>query len=208
MERTRFEVRFADANPPESSWTPEGYDVPEFFVSPNPGEDLRPLARVVSGGELSRIMLAIKTLTFGARLSGPDDDKRVRGAGAPGLIFDEVDAGIGGRVADVVGRKLRALGSAFQVLCITHLPQIAAYADTHVHIEKRIERGRTSTTVKRLDSDGRVEELARMLGGEAVSDAIRASAREMLAGRAAARAGEAKSKGESETAKAKGRRGA
>jgi DNA repair protein RecN (Recombination protein N) len=206
MERTRFDVRFADAHD-ESSWTVDGFDAPEFFVSPNPGEDLRPLVRVVSGGELSRIMLAIKTLTFGARLSAGDGE-RVGGAGAPGLIFDEVDAGIGGRVADVVGRNLRALGSMFQVLCITHLPQIAAYADTHVHIEKRVERGRTSTTVKQLDADGRVDELARMLGGEAITSGLRASAREMLGGRTGTAKGEAKPKGESESVKAKGRRGA
>jgi DNA repair protein RecN (Recombination protein N) len=208
MERTRFDVRFADP-PSESGWTADGLDSVEFFVSPNPGEDLRPLARIVSGGELSRIMLAIKTLTFGSRLAridasgrapgaaAPHGAERLRGAGAPGLIFDEVDAGIGGRVAEVVGRKLRALGSAFQVLCITHLPQIAAYADTHFQIEKRVERGRTVTTVKRLDAAGRVDELARMLGGEAITDGLRASAREMLAGRGS----EAKSKGESERAK-------
>src|SRR5438045_1250900 len=123
MERTRFEVRFvaaAEPVPDESLWMADGIDVAEFFVSPNIGEDLRPLARIVSGGELSRIMLAIKTLTFGVRLAagnGRDGrDGRSRGAGAPGLIFDEVDAGIGGRVADVVGRKLQALGWAFQVL--------------------------------------------------------------------------------------------
>jgi DNA repair protein RecN (Recombination protein N) len=133
---------------------------------------------------------------------------------APGLIYDEVDAGIGGRVADVVGRKLRALGSAFQVLCITHLPQIAACADTHFAIEKRVEGGRTRTSVVRLDAEGRVEELSRMLGGENVSEGLRASAREMLANRAAAPAaakrakGEPKPKGESERAKAKGQRGA
>ncbi len=104
-----------------------------------------------------------------------------------------MDAGIGGRVADVVGRTLRTLASAFQVLCITHLPQIAAAADTHFAIEKRVERGRTLTTVRRLDEAGRVEELARMLGGERVSDGIRASAREMLGERR-----KAKAKGESE----------
>jgi DNA repair protein RecN (Recombination protein N) len=152
-------------------------------------------------------MLAIKTLTFDARLT-MSEGERVGGAAAPGLIFDEVDAGIGGRVADVVGRKLRALGSVFQVLCITHLPQIAAYADTHVHIEKRVEHGRTSTTVKRLDGDGRVDELARMLGGEAITAGLRASAREMLGRRASGAKGEVKPKGESESAKAKGRRGA
>lgn len=196
MEQTRFEVRFAESGGAESNWTTEGFDIAEFFVSPNPGEDLRPLARIVSGGELSRIMLAIKTLTFRSRLAAAG---RVPGIAAPGLVFDEVDAGIGGRVADVVGRKLRDLGSAFQVLCITHLPQIAAYADTHFQIDKRVERGRTSTTVKRLDAAGRVDELARMLGGESISEGLRASAREMLEGRA----GEAKAKGESERVKAK-----
>jgi len=193
MERTRFDVRFAaaaDTVPEESVWTAEGIDGGEFFVSPNPGEDLRPLARIVSGGELSRIMLAVKTLTFGARLEGR--------AGAPGLIFDEVDAGIGGRVADVVGRKLHALGSVFQVLCITHLPQIAAYADTHFQIDKRVNARRTSTTVRRLDDEARVDEIARMLGGAEITEGLRASAREMLGERAGRKA-----KGESERAKAK-----
>src|SRR6476660_30380 len=106
------------------------------------------------------------------------------GIGVPGLVFDEVDAGIGGRVADVVGRKLHALGSAFQVLCITHLPQIAAYADTHFQIDKRVEGKRTSTTVRRLDGEGRVDEIARMLGGAEITEGLRASAREMLGERA------------------------
>ena len=140
MERTRFEVRFNEGPLPESAWTDRGIDAAEFFVSPNLGEDLRPLARIVSGGELSRVMLAIKTLTATTRHGFSDATERPPSASAPGLIFDEVDAGIGGRVADVVGRKLRTLGSAFQVLCITHLPQIAAYADTHFQIEKQVER--------------------------------------------------------------------
>src|SRR4029077_3415066 len=151
----------------------------EFFISPNPGEDLRPLARIASGGELSRIMLAIKTLTAVRRHGFSEADDRPPGGATPGLVFDEIDAGIGGRAADVVGRKLRALGSAFQVLCITHLPQIAAYADTHFQIEKRVANGRTHTRVKRLDGEARVEELGRMLGGATVTDPIRASAREM-----------------------------
>jgi len=197
MEGTRFEVRFGGAGAPESAWTAAGLDSAEFFVSPNPGEDLRPLARIVSGGELSRIMLAIKTLTFGARLGNPGvAGSRSPGAGAPGLIFDEVDAGIGGRVADVVGRKLHALGSAFQVLCITHLPQIAAYADIHFQIDKRVAAHRTSTTVRRLDDNDRVNELARMLGGAAITEGLRASAREMLTERAGWKA-----TGESERAK-------
>src|SRR3954469_14355716 len=198
MERTRFEVRFGDTALPESAWSARGIDEAEFYVSPNLGEDLRPLARIVSGGELSRIMLAIKTLTATTRHGFSDATDRPPSASAPGLIFDEVDAGIGGRVADVVGRKLRTLGSAFQVLCITHLPQIAAYADTHFEIDKRADGGRTRTTVRRLSGADRIEEIGRMLGGEDVSEAVRASAREMLATRAK---GEATPKGESESRK-------
>jgi DNA repair protein RecN (Recombination protein N) len=190
MERTRFEVRFNAEPLPESAWSARGIDAAEFFVSPNPGEELRPLARIVSGGELSRVMLGIKTLTATSRHGFSDAADRAPSLSAPGLIFDEVDAGIGGRVADVVGRKLRTLGSAFQVLCITHLPQIAAYADSHFQIEKKVERGRTRTTVLRLGEAQRVDELARMLGGEAISDGLRASAREMLMER------QAKAKGE------------
>jgi DNA repair protein RecN (Recombination protein N) len=188
MDRTRFEVRFVPGPLPETAWAAAGTDQAEFFVSPNPGEDLRPLTRIVSGGELSRIMLAIKTLTASARHGFSDAGDRQPSMSAPGLIFDEVDAGIGGRVADVVGRKLRTLGSAFQVLCITHQPQIAAYADTHFQIEKRIDRGRTRTTVHRLDVPGRVDELSRMLGGAAITDGIRRSAREMLEERQGAKA--------------------
>jgi DNA repair protein RecN (Recombination protein N) len=205
MERTRFDVRFGDEGLPESAWSARGIDNAEFFVSPNLGEDLRPLARIVSGGELSRIMLAIKTLTATTRHGFSDADDRPPSASAPGLIFDEVDAGIGGRVADVVGRKLRTLGSAFQVLCITHLPQIAAYADTHFEIDKSVEAGRTRTTVRRLDHGGRVEELARMMGGEAISDGLRRSAREMLTERSAGNQETAES-GHARQAKAKGER--
>ena len=196
MERTRFEVRFAEAVP-EGGWRADGVDVAEFYVSPNPGEDLRPLARIVSGGELSRIMLAIKTLLATSRQGFTAAAVRPPSASAPGLIFDEVDAGIGGRVADVVGRKLRMLGSAFQVLCITHLPQIAAYADTHFQIEKQVATGRTLTTVQRLTPDGRILEIARMLGGEAITAGLRQSAREMLEERG--RSGGVKAKGESES---------
>jgi len=183
MERATFEVRFNISPLAEGEWSALGTDHAEFYLSPNPGEELRPLARIVSGGELSRIMLGLKTMIFGARLrrtAGPDDD-RSPGAGAPVMIFDEVDAGLGGRVAEVVGRRLRDLGSAFQVLCITHLPQVAAQADTHFVIEKRIRGERTETDVRRLTPEARVDEVARMLAGTAVSDAVRASARELLA---------------------------
>jgi DNA repair protein RecN (Recombination protein N) len=204
MERTRFEVRFAPAE--SGAWSASGIDGVEFYVSPNPGEDLRPLTRVVSGGELSRIMLGIKTLMATSRHGFSEDAARPPSASAPGLIFDEVDAGIGGRVADVVGRKLRTLGSAFQVLCITHLPQIAAYADSHFAIEKSVERGRTRTTVRRLGVDERVDEVARMLGGEAVTAHLRQSAKEMLEERTGRAKGErAKAKGESESRRGRAR---
>jgi DNA repair protein RecN (Recombination protein N) len=181
MARTRFQVRFnSEALPPER-WSGRGIDEAEFYVSPNPGEDLRPLARIVSGGELSRVMLALKTLAS---------------ADTPGktLIFDEVDAGIGGRVADVVGARLAALGARFQVLCITHLAQIAAHGRTQFRIEKHLRGRRTVTSVARLDDDGRVEELGRMIGGATPSEQIRAGARELLA---AAHKDTAKAKGES-----------
>ena len=195
MEKTRFEVRF-DAPLPEPEWTPDGIDRGEFFLSPNLGEDLRPLSRIVSGGELSRVMLALKTLTAQRRFGFSDRAVRPPSAAAPGLIFDEVDAGIGGRVADIVGAKLRTLGSAFQVLCITHLPQIAAYADSHFVIEKRVEQGRTTTSVTRLDRAGRVNELSRMLGGSNITKQLLVTAEEMLQEREKLTAEQAKAKGE------------
>jgi DNA repair protein RecN (Recombination protein N) len=168
MARTRFEVRFHPGELGPDAWSERGVDEGEFFVSPNPGEDLRPLARIVSGGELSRVMLALKTMSA---------DR-----GQKTLIFDEVDAGIGGRVAEVVGARLQALGSRFQVLCITHLPQIAARGTTQFRIEKTVRGTRTVTSVERLDAGGRVDEIARMIGGAAVTEAVRATASEMLGG--------------------------
>ena len=179
MEKTRFEVLFTPADPEAaldpSAWTEQGLERAEFLLSPNPGEELRPLARIASGGELSRIMLALKTLAS---------------TDAPGktLIFDEVDAGIGGAVADVVGSRLQRLGDRFQVLCITHLPQIAAHGATHYRITKRVRGGRTLTDVARLDGVEREQELARMIAGADTSAAVMASAREMLESRRAARA--------------------
>jgi DNA repair protein RecN (Recombination protein N) len=190
LARTRFAVRFHPASPGEADWTARGLDTAEFLVSPNPGEDLRPLARIASGGELSRMMLALRGLG--------------RGAGrAPTLIFDEVDAGIGGRAADDVGRKLRELGRDAQVLCITHLPQIAAAGGTHFRVSKVLRNGRTITMVERLRDEERPEELARMMAGAAVTPAAVASARELLR-----RGGESEvtAKGESETTRAKGRK--
>jgi DNA repair protein RecN (Recombination protein N) len=178
MARTRFEVRFNERELPEDAWSDRGVDQAEFFVSPNPGEDLRPLARIVSGGELSRVMLALKTLSNKKAGVRPGADGHL--AFSRTLIFDEVDAGIGGRVADVVGSRLQALGERFQVLCITHLPQIAARGATQFLIEKSVRGDRTVTRVEQLDAAGRVEEIARMIGGASVTEQVRASARELL----------------------------
>ncbi len=190
MAGTRFEVRFEADGDDEGRWTPRGNDIAEFYVSPNPGEDVRPLARIVSGGELSRLMLGLKTL---ASTDSPGKT----------LVFDEVDAGIGGRVADVVGQRLQALGEGFQVLCITHLPQIAVCGQTHFRVTKTERGGRTHTAVDALWGPARVDELARMIAGSVVSDGARVTAKEMLA----ARHGESEreAKGESQR-RAKGER--
>jgi len=181
MDRARFEVRFEEGEAPPERWGTGGIDRAEFFVSPNPGEELRPLVRVASGGELSRLMLALQTL-------------EARDAPGKTLIFDEVDAGIGGRVAGIVGARLGDLGSRFQVLCITHLPQIAAQGTSHFRIEKSIRRGRTVTGVERLEGDDRIQEVARMIGGAAVTATVLASAEELLAGAGERRKAKAKAK--------------
>jgi len=180
MERTTFEVRLTSAEA-EGQWTQAGIDTGEFFLSPNVGEDVRPLARIVSGGELSRLMLALKTIAaLAAEASARADDRTQQRSFTKTLIFDEVDAGIGGRVATVVGQKLASLGDRFQVLCITHLPQIAACGQTHFLIEKTIQGRRTVTSVTRLDAEARVAELARMMGGAAAGEKALESARELL----------------------------
>jgi DNA repair protein RecN (Recombination protein N) len=170
MKKARFEVRVSPQPvSPENAVAvrDSGWDDVEFLISPNPGEDLKPLRRIASGGELSRIMLALKS-------AGQARE------GAPTLIFDEIDAGIGGRTADFVAQKLRRLARAHQVICITHLPQIASHADHHFRIDKRIEKDRTFTTVRALQGEERVEEIARLMTGSRITEAARASAREML----------------------------
>jgi DNA repair protein RecN (Recombination protein N) len=148
-----------------------GADEVVFRLAPNPGEPARPLARIASGGELSRVALAIKQV-----LATADE--------TPVLVFDEVDTGIGGRSADPIGRSLWTLGRRHQVLCVTHLPQIAAHADAHYRITKREREGRTVTEVTALDREGRIVELAQMLGGgpgeAAANPAALAQARELL----------------------------
>ena len=195
MPQARVDIRVTPALEPQA-WSERGIDEVEFFLSPNVGEELRPLARIASGGELSRIMLALRTLAA---------------TGEPGhtLVFDEVDAGIGGAAADAVGARLHTLARHYQILCITHLPQIAARHATHFHLSKRVANGRTSTTITRLDRPGRELEIARMIAGAEVSDRVLASARELLAKRVEGESeSEMKPKGETRPqAKAKGRRG-
>jgi DNA repair protein RecN (Recombination protein N) len=144
-----------------------GIDQVVYRFAPNPGEPARPLARIASGGELSRVALAIKRVLAEADAT-------------PTLVFDEVDTGIGGRSADSIGRSLWGLARRHQVLCVTHLPQIAAHADAHYRIAKRERDGRTVTEVERLDREGRIVELAAMLGGGPGDAAALASARELL----------------------------
>jgi DNA repair protein RecN (Recombination protein N) len=194
MPKCKVDVRVVSWPADQTKWVSSGLDEIEFFLSPNPGEEIRPLARIASGGELSRVMLALKTLAT---------------ADQPGrtLIFDEVDAGIGGAAADAVGARLRQLGDRFQVLCITHLPQIAARGEQHLYIRKEVSAGRTHTRVSSLVGEGREQEIARMIGGDQVTPRVLASARELLELRSVG----SQAKGESESpdkAKAKGRRGA
>ncbi|MFZ4858952.1 MAG: hypothetical protein ACOYL3_21465 [Desulfuromonadaceae bacterium] len=143
-----------------------GFERVEFLFSPNPGEPPRPLAKIASGGELSRLMLAFKQVL-------PEGD-------VPTLIFDEVDTGISGATSELVGKKLRNVAGRQQVLCITHLPQVASCAHHHLRIEKLIREGRTTTSAAHLNEEGRIREIARLLAGEKITDSALAHAREML----------------------------
>jgi DNA repair protein RecN (Recombination protein N) len=179
MPGTAFDVRFvtqdekADVPPffiAGKKLTERGMDLVEFYFSPNPGEPVKPLAKIASGGELSRLMLALKALVL-----------------TPGvvstLLFDEVDAGVGGRVAEIVGKKLKQVATHHQVISVTHLPQIAAMADAHFVVQKEVEKGRTFTRVQRLLDHERVDEVARMLGGVRITDQTRRHAEELVRGK-------------------------
>lgn len=161
MEKTRFQVSIEAADT-----GPSGADAVEFLISPNPGEPVKPLARIASGGEMSRIMLALKTVV-------------VRGQ-TPTMVFDEIDSGIGGRTAQVLGDKLASLGRRCQVMCVTHLPQVAGKAESHFNISKIVRDNRTVVQLKALNVEDRVVELARMLGAEDTSGAAIQHAREIL----------------------------
>jgi len=181
MEKARFEVQFeepaADDEPGAAAGGPKGLDRIAFLVSPNSGEELRPLDRVASGGEISRLMLALKTVVAGAKA----DPASRRETPARTLVFDEVDAGIGGRVAECVGERLKRLARENQVLCVTHLPQIACFADHHYWVEKFEQDGRTLAAVRYLSTHReRAAELARMLSGRRITSAVLEHAAAML----------------------------
>ncbi len=176
MAGARFHVAIDQETAPDGIRLPDGrvvafetsgIDRVEFFIAPNPGEELKPLVRVVSGGETARLMLALKDI-----LSRADT--------VPTLIFDEIDAGIGGRTAVIVGQKIARLARQRQIICVTHLSQIAAFADVHISVRKDVTEGRTTTRAKILEMDGRVEELATMIGGQGDRSSARDHARESL----------------------------
>lgn len=172
MENTRVEIRVA-----ATEWSAAGADAVEILISPNVGEEPKPLEKIASGGELSRVALALKTCVAPAKIQA--------GATLRTLVFDEVDAGVGGSAAEAVGRRLKKLSATSQVLCVTHLAQIAGFADHHYFVEKHAERGRTVTTIEELDEQARTREIGRMLSGEQVTpEALRHAARLMKSGSA------------------------
>jgi DNA repair protein RecN (Recombination protein N) len=163
MPHARFTIAWTDITPGRSS----GMDRPELLISANPGEEPWPLEKIASGGELSRVMLALRTVL------AVDRTRKT-------LVFDEVDAGIGGKAAETVGQKLKELSSRYQVFCVTHLAQIAAFADHQYRIEKRILDGRSVTRVDSLKGEARIEELVRMMSGSRATDAARQHVKELL----------------------------
>ena len=173
--KVRFQVSVTSAEQ-ESAWTAAGWNEVEYRIATNAGEPLKPLTEVASGGELSRVLLALKVAV-------EESSAKSRKKTTPRtLVFDEIDIGIGGRAAEAVGQKLKALGRAQQVLCVTHLPQIAAFADQHLAVEKREYHGRTSTRIRVLDDRARTHEVARMLSGAKVTETSLQHATQMIAG--------------------------
>ncbi|MGC9223804.1 MAG: DNA repair protein RecN [Terracidiphilus sp.] len=171
---SRFQVTVAEHDA-EAAWTAQGWDEVAYLISPNPGEPLKPLIEIASGGELSRVLLALKVAV-------EESSSKSKKKTAPRtLVFDEIDIGIGGRAAEAVGHKLKTLARAQQVLCVTHLPQIAAFADQHLAVEKREQDGRTTTRIRVLDDRARTHEVARMLSGAKVTDTSLQHAAQMIA---------------------------
>jgi DNA repair protein RecN (Recombination protein N) len=178
----RVSFRIAvEENEDETHWTPSGINQVVYRISTNAGETLRPLEQIASGGELSRVMLALKASVEAGANPAADSTKKKKSASAQRtLVFDEIDAGIGGRAAEAVGKKLKALSKGNQVLCVTHLPQIATFADHHYVIEKRESSGRAKTTVRQITGEERTEEVARMLSGAKLTETSRKHAEQMI----------------------------
>ncbi len=170
--RGQFRIEISGSDE-EANWTGDGFDSVAYLISTNPGEPLRPVEQIASGGELSRVMLALKVCVMQPTSAAKNGVMRT-------LVFDEIDTGIGGRAAEAVGKKLKALARRHQVLCITHLPQIASFADHHYRIEKREVGGRARTNIRRLDAEERREEIARMLSGARLNDTSRKHAEQLL----------------------------
>jgi DNA repair protein RecN (Recombination protein N) len=177
--KARFKVETSGSDE-EANWTARGFDQVQYLISANPGEPLGPVGEIASGGELSRVMLALKTSVE----AGPGGRSRRNGGARPGrhrtLVFDEIDSGIGGRAAEAVGKKLKQLSRTAQVLCVTHLPQIASFADQHFVIEKKAVGGRTKTSVRELEVRERTEELARMMSGAKLTETSLKHAEQLL----------------------------
>jgi DNA repair protein RecN (Recombination protein N) len=169
--KAQFKVEVSGADDQEN-WTGSGFDTVVYLISPNPGEPLRPVDKIASGGELSRVMLALKATIETGRKTKSHVQRT--------LVFDEIDTGIGGRAAEAVGKKLKQLARANQVLCITHLPQIASFADHHYLIEKREAAGRAKTVVRALATQERTEEIARMLSGAELTETSRQHAEQLI----------------------------
>jgi len=198
--KAKFAVEVSGSDD-ESNWTTTGFDTVAYMISTNVGEPQKPIEQIASGGELSRVMLALKVSVEEGRPASPIGSGKTGNSGNPRvaqassavlkksssvhhsqrtLVFDEIDTGIGGRAAEAVGKKLKSLSRNNQVLCITHLPQIASFADHHYVIEKRESAGRVKTTVRPLDAAERREEIARMLSGAKLTDASLKHAEQMI----------------------------
>ncbi|HEY6351769.1 MAG TPA: DNA repair protein RecN [Candidatus Angelobacter sp.] len=169
--KSQFRIEVSGSDEAEN-WTPTGFDNVSYLIATNPGEPLKPVEQIASGGELSRVMLALKATIEASKRTKSDLQKT--------LVFDEIDSGIGGRAAEAVGKKLKSLARTSQVLCVTHLPQIASFADHHYLIEKKAAAGRTRTSVRLLDSTERTEEIARMLSGAKLTETSRQHAEQLL----------------------------
>jgi len=185
--KSRFRIEMTSSEE-EGNWTPSGIDQVVYMISTNPGEPLRQLEHIASGGELSRVMLALKASVEAesprARAIGAKDPASRKGREKWGtqktMVFDEIDTGIGGRAAEAVGRKLKSLARSSQVLCVTHLPQIATFGDHHYVIEKKASAGRTRTSIRRVTGEERTEEVARMLSGAKLTETSRKHAEQMI----------------------------